>query len=233
LEKVISGLSTPQQNKSKTISMKTIISTDYVGTVDLVSVIARGSNPAIFLRVKAEDAESRKAHDAAVDSVNQQVGKAITDHMLLLENLADGEEAPPEPKPPVFTPPIITNVVFTHVTRLNMPRNRQIGLSEIASAFPKLCGDGSEKATMLSLIQNTSKFEGSEIHFSVVPQLDKATKIQVRSENGDPYFNVRLRSGARDLDEATALSLLDNLFGDASVESAAEAAMAAEAAGEE
>jgi hypothetical protein len=101
---------------------------------------------------------------------------------------------------------------LVHVIRLSNPDSRRIGLDELRGAMP-ITFLGLTDAQMLKyLVMNTSKLIGTRLAVAVEPQLDADKKPVCNPKTGEAYFNVRLRSGAHDLTEAAANSVVDALF---------------------
>lgn len=94
----------------------------------------------------------------------------------------------------------------THAVRMVNPQSIRIGLDEIRGAFTELVGKSDEEV-LVALMSQTDSFVGRTVTVSIEPQLDKATRAPVRGTNGEAYYNVRLRSGLRNVEAATAKSI--------------------------
>lgn len=100
--------------------------------------------------------------------------------------------------------------LVTHRVLLDNPTNTRIGLDEIRSAFPTKLGTLNDTELLTTLMSKTSEFEGSAVTVAVEAQMKNG--VQVRGEQGQPYFNVRLRSGARDLPAESAQAIATRLL---------------------
>lgn len=99
---------------------------------------------------------------------------------------------------------------LTHAVRLNDPQSQRIGFDELRSAFPGLIGHMGDKDLLTTLIEKTDQFKGLAVDVSVEPQMKDGR--QVRSESGQPYFNIRLRSNVRNMSHEAAASIAERLL---------------------
>lgn len=98
----------------------------------------------------------------------------------------------------------------TYVVRLSNPDSARIGMTEIQAAFPLIFGDcKGTKAFLKRLLERTKDLLQAPVIYSIEPQMKNGT--QQRSESGEPYFNVRLRSALRDLPESLASTIADSV----------------------
>lgn len=134
-------------------------------------------------------------------------------------------------KPAIFTrvnttPESETKELVTHRIMLDNPVNTRIGFDEMRNAFPEELGSLDDTALLSRLLTDTSRFEGRKVHVAVEPQLDATTRLPVKGPQGQTYFNVRLRSNARNLTPDKAGTLAEHLLSKAAARAEAEEALA-------
>lgn len=131
-------------------------------------------------------------------------------------------------KPAIYTRVDIsaTNVpeIVTHRINLDNPDSQRIGFDELRSAFPQELGALDDRHLLTTLMTKTSMFTGKPAIVAIEAQMKNG--VQVKSPQGQAYYNVRLRSGVRDLSEESAASLADKLLGSLAQKSAVEDAFA-------
>jgi hypothetical protein len=93
-----------------------------------------------------------------------------------------------------------------HSVRFANAQSIRIGLDEIRGAFVELIGK-SDQEVIEALMTNTDSFIGRPVTVNIEPQLDKTTRAPVRGTNGQPYYNIRLRSALRNIEASTAKSV--------------------------
>lgn len=139
---------------------------------------------------------------------------------VLAINLSLSEE-----RPAIFTrvkvihEPTLVNGVLTqpreelatHAVRLNNPDSQRIGFDELRSAFPKQLATLNDEDLLTFLIEHTSEIEGQPVTVGVEAQVNKQGQVQ-RGPNNQPYYNVRLRSGVKNLDHDSASSIAKRLL---------------------
>lgn len=117
-------------------------------------------------------------------------------------------------KPAIFTrciaDPAKPLEVITHTVRLDNAASLRIGLDELRSAFPAELHNLDTEQVLTKLMTETTSFVGKDVRVSVEPQLKN--NVQVRGPQGQPYFNVRLRSNVRNLDAQTASLIAKRLL---------------------
>lgn len=156
------------------------IGQDYEGQLDLISYSPYGENPILFLLLS-----SIVTVEEEVPSVEEGDEPIVKIHQFMVKG--------------------------SHATRLGNEDAKRIGLTEIANAFPTHFKDVdiSDPDNILAvLLSKTSDIEGSPLRWSCEAQIDRNTGIPAKSESGVPYFNIRLRSGARNLSMEDALKLI-------------------------
>lgn len=94
----------------------------------------------------------------------------------------------------------------THAVRMNNPDALRIGLSELRLGFPNILGHLSDKDVIKAM--NRKAVLDRAVTVSIVPQLKNG--IQVKLDNGEPAYNVRLRSVEAITDD-TLDTILDKL----------------------
>jgi len=128
-------------------------------------------------------------------------------------------------KPAIFTrvnisqDPKVPEIV-THRINLDNPDSQRIGFDELRSAFPNELGQLDDRHLLTTVMTKTSQFTGKPAIVAVEPQTKNG--VQVKGPAGQIYFNVRLRSGVRDLTEESATALADKLLGSLAQKSAVE-----------
>lgn len=114
---------------------------------------------------------------------------------------------------------------ISHMVRLHNVKSARIGLDELKAAFPTNLADArTNNDVLMKLITKSKDFIGQKVRVAIEPQLDGG-RVK-KSDNGEPLYNIRLRSNTHDLDETTAKSLIAslNLGAQADLEKLAEEA---------
>lgn len=93
----------------------------------------------------------------------------------------------------------------THIVRLNNPDSLRIGFDELRSAFPAELAALNDEDLLTHLIEKTDTFAGKKVNVGIEPQIKNG--IVQKSNNGTPYFNVRLRSAVRNMPKDAATTL--------------------------
>lgn len=121
------------------------------------------------------------------------------------------EEVKPADPLPDGTPQVktLTHTV-AHAVRLSEKTAARIGLDELRGAFPKELGTLDDKALLAYLLTKTSSFDGRSVVISIETQMKNG--IPVKSDSGETYYNIRLRSALRDMDEQLSLQIAERVL---------------------
>lgn len=108
----------------------------------------------------------------------------------------------------------------SHRIQLDSFDSVRIGTDELRRAFPEQLLDKATPAQVLeTFLTETDKFIGQQATVAIEPQLDRSTGIVRKNEQGQPYYNVRLRSAMRNLKPELAKSVVTRALANAKAKS--------------
>lgn len=112
----------------------------------------------------------------------------------------------------------------THAIRLDNPDSTRIGFDELRSAFPQTLGHLDDEQLLTTLIERTDDFKNCTAEVSIEAQLKNG--VPVKGPQGQPYFNIRLRSAVRNLDHDAANTIAKRLLANQAKSDALDKALA-------